>query len=469
MLATKVIINPITRISGYLQIEVEIENNVVVEAKSQGMMFRGFEKMLKGRVPSDAIYFTERICGICSTAHGLVSARALENALNITPSLNERILRDIMHSSEFIQNHLRHFYQFVLPDYVGNIGVDPVFEVISKDYRIPEKDNERLREDYFLSIEVSKKAHQLLALLGGKAPHTHGVFVGGVTCIINAEKVLEAQGIVTELIDFIENRMITDVNTIGKYYGDYYEIGESSGNFMSYGLFDSYADIKYVPRKIILNNGKELDIEPEKITQNIYNSWYSSEEEQFGVGSDNWQANPQKATGYSWIKAPRYDGMPMEVGPLARMYISGLYREGSSTMNRLMARALEAKEVAEGIKMLLQRVRIEPLSFKKFSMPIEALGFDLHDTTRGALAHFVGIKDKVIDRYTIITPSGWNLSPTDSMGVKGTLEEALIGTFIDNPNDPIEVGRIVRSFDPCVSCGTHVVSNKTSVVEIRVV
>jgi len=105
-LATKVIVNPITRISGYLQIEVEIENNVVVDAKSQGMMFRGFEKMLKGRVPTDAIYFTERICGICSTAHGLVSARALENALNVVPSLNERILRDIMHSCEFIQNHL---------------------------------------------------------------------------------------------------------------------------------------------------------------------------------------------------------------------------------------------------------------------------------------------------------------------------------------------------------------------------
>lgn len=468
-MATKVIVNPITRISGYLQIEVEIENNVVVDAKSQGMMFRGFEKMLKGRVPTDAIYFTERICGICSTAHGLVSARALENALNVIPSLNERILRDIMHSSEFIQNHLRHFYQFVLPDYVGNIGVDPVFTVENKDYRIPEKESERLREDYFLSIEVSKKAHQLLAILGGKAPHTHGVFVGGVTSTLNAEKVLEAQGIVAELIDFIENRMIDDVNTIGKYYEEYYEIGASSGNFMSYGLFDSYADIKYVPRRIILNNGEELEIDPSKITQNIYNSWYSAEGEQFGVENDNWQANPQKPTGYSWIKAPRYDGMPMEVGPLARMYISGLYRQKSSTMNRLVARVLEAKEVAEGIRKLLGRVKVEPLSFKKFVMPREALGFDLHDTTRGALAHFVGIRDKVIDKYTIITPSGWNLSPTDSAGVKGTVEQALIGTFIDNPSDPVEIGRIVRSFDPCVSCGTHVVSNKISLVEIRVV
>lgn len=463
------IVNPVTRISGYLQIEVEIENNVVVDAKSQGMMFRGFEKMLKGRVPSDAIYFTERICGICSTAHGLVSAKALENALSVSPSLNERIIRDIMHSSEFIQNHLRHFYQFVLPDYVSNIGVDPVFASTHKDYRIPIGEEARLKEDYFLSIEVSKKAHQLLALLGGKAPHTHGIFVGGVTATINAEKILEAQGIVAEIIGFINSRMIEDVIVIGKYYNDYFKIGQSHGNFMSFGLFESYEEAKYIPRKIILKDGQELDIDPNKITQNIYNAWYSSNNVEFGIANESWEANPEKPTGYSFIKAPRYDGMPMEVGPLARMYISGLYREGSSTMNRLMARVLEAKEIAEGIRSLLQKVKSEPPSYKKFIMPEEAFGFDLHDTTRGALAHFVGIKNKLIDRYTIITPSGWNLSPTDSKGIKGTVEQALMGSFIDNPKDPIELGRIVRSFDPCVSCGTHVISNKTSLVEIRVV
>ncbi|MEG1871011.1 MAG: nickel-dependent hydrogenase large subunit, partial [Peptostreptococcaceae bacterium] len=303
----------------------------------------------------------------------------------------------------------------------------------------------------------------------GKAPHTHGIFVGGVTAIINAEKILEAQGIVAEIIGFINSRMIKDVITIGKYYNDYFKIGQSHGNFMSYGLFESYDGGKYVPRKIILKDGQELDIDPNKITQNIYNAWYSSNNVEFNIANESWEANPKNPTGYSFIKAPRYDGMPMEVGPLARTYISGLYREGSSTMNRLMARVLEAKEIAEGIRRLLQKVKSEPPSYKKFIMPEEAFGFDLHDTTRGALAHFVGIKNKLIDRYTIITPSGWNLSPTDSKGIKGTIEQALIGSFIENPKDPIELGRIVRSFDPCVSCGTHVISNKTSLVEIRVV
>jgi hydrogenase large subunit len=373
-----------------------------------------------------------------------------------------------MHGSEFLQNHLRHFYQFVLPDYVDNIGVDPVYSANHKDYRIPEIESNRLREDYFASIEFSKNAHRLLATLGGKAPHTHGIFTGGVTSAMNAQKIIDAQGLIQGILSFINNRMLQDIEIIAKYYEDYFDIGASSGNFMSYGLFESYEDIKYVPRKIILNDGRELSVDPNKIYENIYHSWYSSDSNELKIPNVNWKPDPSKEGGYSWIKAPRYDGLQMEVGPLARMYISGLYRKPSSTMNRLIARVLEIKQIAEGIQKLLQRVTVEPVSYKKYVIPKEAVGIDLHDTARGSLAHFVKIVDKGIDKYTIITPSAWNLSPTDSNGVKGALEQALIGTSVQDPKNPVEIGRVVRSFDPCVSCGTHVVSNKTSLVEVRV-
>ena len=189
----KVVLNPMTRISGFLQIEVEIENNKVIEAKSQGMLFRGFEKMLKGRSPTDAIYFTERICGICSTAHSIVSSKALEKAFNVDVPLNEGIIRNILHGCEFLQNHLRHFYQYALPDYVRGFNVDPLYEVTHEDFRIPDDKQKRLVEDYFISTEYSKMAHKLLALLGGKAPHNHGVFLGGVTVTLDAEKLLDAK------------------------------------------------------------------------------------------------------------------------------------------------------------------------------------------------------------------------------------------------------------------------------------
>jgi len=263
--------------------------------------------------------------------------------------------------------------------------------------------------------------------------------------------------------------MLEDIGIISNYYSDYYDIGATSGNFMSFGLLDSYEDVKYVPRKIILNNGAELDIDKNKIFENIYHSWYSSDQENLKIPNDNWVSNPLKESGYSWIKAPRYDGLTMEVGPLARMYISGLYRKPSSTMNRLVARVLEAKQIAEGIIKLLGRVRLEPPASKRFVIPKRAVGIDLHDTARGTLAHFTSIVDKVIDKYTIITPSAWNLSPADSKGVKGAVEQALIGTYVSDPNNPVEVGRVVRSFDPCVSCGTHVVSDKVSLVNIKVV
>ena len=115
----KVVIDPVTRVSGALEVQIMIEKNIVVDAKTRGLIFRGFEKMLKGRSPLDAIYFTERICGICSTAHGFVSALALEDALKVQPDENGSILRQIMHGCEFLQNHIRHFYQFIIPDYVS--------------------------------------------------------------------------------------------------------------------------------------------------------------------------------------------------------------------------------------------------------------------------------------------------------------------------------------------------------------
>ncbi|HCQ89309.1 MULTISPECIES: nickel-dependent hydrogenase large subunit [unclassified Clostridium] len=465
----KVVINPMTRISGFLQIEVEIENNKVIEAKSQGMLFRGFEKMLKGRNPSDAIYFTERICGICSTAHSIGSARALERAFNVEVPPNENIIRNILHGCEFLQNHLRHFYQYTLPDYVSGFNIDPLYEVNHDDFRIPEDRQKRLIEDYFISTEYSKRAHKLLALLGGKAPHNHGVFLGGITVTLDAEKLLEAKAMLSEMKSFITNRMVEDIETISKYYEDYFKIGASQGNFMSFGLFDDYGDMSYVKPKIILKDGKEMNIDKDKITENIYKSWYVGEKETFTFQDERWTPDSQKKEGYTWIKAPRYEGVPMEVGPLARMYISGVYKKDSSTMSRLVARVLEAKKVAETMESLLNIVELKAPSKKNFVIPEKAIGYGLQDTTRGTLAHFIGIEAKQIDKYTIITPSTWNLSPKDDKGVRGAIEEALVGSHIQDFNNPVEVGRIVRSFDPCVSCATHVVSKNASTVEIRVV
>ncbi|HVI41074.1 MAG TPA: nickel-dependent hydrogenase large subunit, partial [Anaerovoracaceae bacterium] len=160
-MSERIVVNPITRISGFMEIEVMVDNHKVVDAKVKGLMFRGFELMLKGRNPFDAIYYSERICGICSTAHGLAATRALEQALGVTPTEQGRYLRDFMHGCEFLQNHLRHFYQFTVPDYVKMPAeCCSVFEVPYADLRIPKEKNDLIVQHYFDSLNVSREAHE---------------------------------------------------------------------------------------------------------------------------------------------------------------------------------------------------------------------------------------------------------------------------------------------------------------------
>lgn len=135
-MAERILINPLTRISGFMQVEATVENDVVTNAVNSGLLFRGFGQILLGRSPFDAVYFTERICGICSAAHAMASSLALESALGIVSSEQERTLRDIVHGCEFLQNHIRHFYQYTIPDYVRLPDKFPLFDTVGNDFRL---------------------------------------------------------------------------------------------------------------------------------------------------------------------------------------------------------------------------------------------------------------------------------------------------------------------------------------------
>lgn len=457
-----IIIDPITRISGFLEIQVKVENHKVVDARSSGLLFRGFEKMLKDKHPLDSIYFTQRICGICSTAHSVAASFALENALKVFPDENGRMTRDILHGCEFLQNHLRHFYLYTLPDYVDAPEIAPVIPTIHKDYRLPTKIKENIAKHYIEAIEYSKRAHQLLALLGGKAPHNHGVFVGGVTVNMDSYKITRAQSILSSIKNFIEEKMIDDVYTVSEYYKEYFQLGSGYKNLISYGLYDYYneKDIFYLKPQLSID-GKKYPFNSSKIKVDTYYTMCENDDVIACLKDDD---KP-----YSFIKAPRYDGKAFQVGPLARMSLSGNYNNGISTMDRTIARVLEAAKIAEKMENLIKRITPFETSQQKYVIPQVSHAQGLVDTTRGALGHWVRIKDKKIDKYNILTPSNWNLSPKDSQNQYGPVEKALIGTHIENEDNPIEIGRIVRSFDPCVSCATHVITNnykpKTIVIQ----
>lgn len=463
-----VVINPVTRISGFLEIEAQVEGGKIVNARSSGLLFRGFEKMLRGKSPLDAIYFTQRICGICSAAHSVASTLALEEALRIQPSFHSKVIREFVHGCEFLQNHIRHFYQFTLPDFVRGPAIHPLYDVSHGDFRLPKEQNDKLAEHYLASLEYSSLAHEMLAILGGKAPHNHGIFVGGITSELDASKLLALKAALSAIRGFVENVMVPDAYIIAQYYPEYYKLGIGYGNLMTYGVFnypEAYS-INYT-KPGVYANGSYYEFDPGLIGEEIAKSWYVSENAKNQPLSAPLEEAPYKAEAYTWVKAPRYNGLPMEVGPLARMFISGGYRRGISAMDRTIARALEAKKISEIMTNILELVPSYKPEQGQYQMPDNAKGMGLIDTTRGALGHWLSIEGKTIKDYGIITPTSWNLSPEDSRGIKGTIESVLLGTPIANINTPVEIGRIVRSFDPCVSCATHVQAEGKSSITIR--
>lgn len=470
-MTSKITINPITRISGFLEIEVEIEGKQIIDAKSSGMLLRGFENMLKDRPPLDAIYFTERICSICSTAHAMASTLAIEDILQVTPGQNEKMIRDFIHGCEFIQNHIRHFYQYTIPDYVQGPEIQPLYQVDNKDYRLPEKLNCEIAAHYLQSIEYSRMAHEMLAVLGGKAPHNHGIFVGGVTVNIEAAKFIKVKSILSSIKDFLISKMIPDVYTIAEYYKDYFEMGVGYKNLMSYGVFDTYSEkeLFYIAPQVLIE-GKKGKLNSGYISENIYRAWYEANKVEQRPFDPTVEEDAYKEQAYSWVKAPRYQGKAMEVGPLARMYLSGNYSRGISAMDRTIARVLEVEKIIEIMENLLKKIEMEPTRQGKYIFPVSNIkGKGLIDTTRGSLGHWVEVDKQVIKNYDIISPSTWNLSPADSHGIKGVVEKALIGTVVKDSKNPVEIGRIVRSFDPCISCATHVYSDNFAPFSIRIV
>lgn len=453
-----------------MEIDAIVDQNMITDAKTEGLLFRGFEKMLEGRSPFDAVYFTQRICGICSTAHSMASTLALEGAMGIVVSEQGRYLRDIIHGCEFLQNHIRHFYQYTAPDFIKLPEGIALFETDHHDFRLPKQKNDLIVQHYFDSLEYSRSAHEMLAILGGKAPHNHGVFIGGITTQATSEKITRLRSLLKEIRQFIISKMIPDAYTIAEYYNEYFKNGQGYGNLLSFGCFDRYKTIGTLfLNPSVYSQGRFEDLNHREIAENIHSSWYKAESETYTPFQTVPDPDMGKREAYSWVKAPRYGGLPYEVGPLARMWLCGAYRNGISTMDRTLARVLEAQKVSEIMLKLLNHL-IPGISVQEeYTVPERAYGAGLIDTTRGALGHWIKIENSVISFYQIITPSAWNLSTRGQDYLPGPGEKAMIGTIIHDAEQPVELGRIIRSFDPCVSCATHMYSKGKLIKTMQVV
>lgn len=555
---TRIVVDPVTRIEGHLRIEAVVENGVITDAFSAGTMVRGIEKILKGRDPRDAWAFVERVCGVCTTVHALASVRTVEDAIGISVPKNAELVRNIMFCTQFIQDHVVHFYHLHALDWVdvvSALSADPeetskiarslsnwpktspgYFSDLQKRlksfvdsgqlgifangywghpaFKLPKEVNLIGVAHYLEALEWQKEVVKIHTIFGGKNPHPN-YLVGGVPCsfnfeevnAINTEKLNLVAKLINDAVDFVEKVYIPDLMAIAGFYKDWAAIGGGLKNYLAYGDLPTkgygYPEYFKFQRGAILDrdltrvydvNGKDEN----EIKEYIAHSWYKYEGGD-GVGLHPWKGETEfNFTGpqppyeqlnvegkYSWLKTPRWKDNPMEVGPLARLLVG--YGKGNaeikevvdealkkldvpvtalfSTLGRTAARGLETRLIARWIQEFFKELQDNLKSgdmkthngekWDPSTWPIECEGVGLSEAPRGALAHWIKIKDKKIENYQLVVPSTWNASPRDVNGKRSAYEEALIGTPVAKEGEPLEIIRTIHSFDPCLACAVH--------------
>ena len=550
----RIVVDPITRIEGHLRIEAEVEGGMVKDAWSSSTMYRGIEKILKGRDPRDAWYWTQRFCGVCTTVHSIASIRAVENALKIKAPPNAELIRNIIIGIQNVQDHVIHFYHLHALDWVditSALKADPAktaslaaslsnwpnnstthFKAVQDRlkafvstgrlgpfanaywghpaYKLPPEANLMATAHYLEALEWQKEVIKIHAILGSKNPHPQTFLVGGMAIPIdpdsqnalNADKLITIKRLLVKAQEFVEQVYIPDLLAVAGFYKDWAAIGGGVGNYLSFGEFpDPITGNLWMPAGAIMNKdlAKVLPLDQGKITEYVDHSWYDYTVGA-GKGLHPWDGETEADyTGpkppyellevekkYSWVKAPRYHETPMEVGPLARVLVA--YASGQkeakaavdmvlgklgvgpaalfSTLGRTGARGIDCLLIARQTPLWLDTLianigkgdyRIHNNEkWDPASWPAEAAGYGWHEAPRGALGHWIKIKDQKILNYQAVVPTTWNASPRDAKGQRGPYEAALVGTPLAKPDQPLEILRTVHSFDPCLACAVHV-------------
>ncbi len=561
-MATRVVVDPVTRIEGHLRVEAMLDgSNKIDNAMSSGTMWRGIEVILQGRDPRDAWAFCERICGVCTTVHALASVRSVENALGIQVPKNADLIRNIMFLTQMVQDHVIHFYHLHALDWVDVVSalkadpdataalaqkVSPKWGLATAGYfsdvagtlkkfvesgqlgifqnaywghpayKLPPEANLMAVAHYLEALKWQKEIIKIHTVFGGKNPHPN-YLVGGVASAIaldgdnalNIEKLNMISGLITEAKNIVENLYIPDLLAVASFYPEWTQIGGGLGNYLVYGDLpqNGIGDVSKFrfPRGVILNkNLSEVHLvdpgDAGQIQEEISHSWYQYPNGKTalhpfdGITEANYtgpkppfkELDENKA--YSWLKAPRWKGNAMEVGPLARMLVGfasgrtefkevvtaalGKLKVGPealfSTLGRTAARGLETQLAVHWLREefdnLIANLKAGDTTtadtrlWNPDTWKADTKGFGFTEAPRGALCHWIHIKDKKIANYQIVVPSTWNASPKDAQGKHGAYEAALIGTHMADPKRPVEILRTIHSFDPCLACASHVFS-----------
>ncbi|MBU1362532.1 MAG: nickel-dependent hydrogenase large subunit [Gammaproteobacteria bacterium] len=471
---SRIVVGPFNRVEGDLEVSLDLEAGRIRSAQVNSPLFRGFEQIMVGRAPLDALAIVPRICGICSVAQSAAAASALAGAMGVVPTVNGKISRNLICATENLADHLTHFYLFFMPDFARPAYADRRW------YPAVAQRFTAVKGDAAAEVLPARAGFlRLMGFLAGRWPHTLAIQPGGSTRAISAGERIRLLALLREFRGFLEKRLFGDVLTAVAQLaskdqllawadgrpGDFPaflhaasdlgldKLGRAYDAFLSYGAYDLFPAGTW-------QAGQAAAFDPARIAEDTSSAWLATGSPRHPAQGET-IVDADKPDAYTWCKAPRYAGQPFEVGALARQIIAGhplaldLVRcDGASVMARVVARLLELALVLPAMEGWVHALQPGEPFCAHGEMPDDATGSGLVEAARGSLGHWLSVRHGRIERYQIIAPTTWNFSPRDASNQPGPLEQALVGLPAGDGAPPT-VQHVVRSFDPCMVCTVH--------------
>ncbi len=479
------VVGPFNRVEGDLEVHLDIAADQVRDAWVVSPLFRGFEQILQGKDPRDALVYTPRICGICSVSQSVAAAAALAETQGLAMPPNGRAAVNLILANENVADHLTHFYFFFMPDFARDVYADQPWhaDMVARFKAVSGSAPAQV-------LPARAEFMHLMGLLAGKWPHSLAIQPGGTTRPIETHERSRIGAILYAFRRFLESTLYGDTleNVLALesedelrawaarhptthsdfcrflHAADTLELdalGRASDRFMSYGAYLS--ETGHLFARGVWGKQTRNALDPDLITEDLTHSWMSRPAEPRHPYTGITEPDAEADGGYTWCKAPRLDRRVVEVGALARQVVDGhplvrdlVRRSGGNVRNRVIARVLEIGRVVTAMEEWARAVRPgEPFCHHAAKVD-EARGCGLIEAARGSLGHWLLIKNNRILNYQIVAPTTWNFSPRDSDGHPGALEQALVGAPVRRgEHTPVAVQHIVRSFDPCMVCTVH--------------
>ena len=479
------IVGPFNRVEGDLEVQLEIAGDRVESARVVSPLYRGFEQILHGKDPRDALVYAPRICGICSVSQSVAAASALAAAQGITPPPNGRLAQNLVLACENAADHLTHFYLFFMPDFArGVYRGEPWYDAVAERFRAVSGRAART------VLPARAQLLHMMGLLAGKWPHSLAIQPGGSTRPVAAQEKSRLLATLFGFRQFLEGELygapleqIVELQSASALedWADQREpessdlcrflqisqllrlehLGLVGGRYISYGAYPGDTGLHY--RRGVFVDGSVRLLDAAQIREDISHSWM----QQGSPPRHPWEGvtlpDADATDGYSWCKAPRLGGQVAEVGALARQLVDGhllirdLLDHGRGSVHaRVVARLLELARLQLAMESWVAALQPGEGFCVQAPLPDESQGAGLVEAARGSLGHWLRIRNGRIVNYQIIAPTTWNFSPRDAEGQPGPLEQALVGAPIRRgEEEPVSVQHIVRSFDPCMVCTVH--------------